>query len=65
MQSFAVGGLCLVLAAGGLRLCHAKGGRRPKELGVLQSTQSGGTKPPQTIKLKKLKLTKYICLGIY
>ena len=56
MQSF---------AAGGLRLCHAKGGRRPKELGVLQSTQSGGTKPPQTIKLKKLKLTKYICLGIY
>ena len=36
-----------------------------KELGVLRSTQSGGAKPPQAIKLKKLKLTKYSCLGIY
>ena len=36
-----------------------------KELGVLRSTQSGGAKLPQTIKLKKLKLTKYSCLGIY
>ena len=29
-----------------------------KELGGV------GAKPPQTIKLKKLKLTKYSCLGI-
>ena len=28
-------------------------------------TGSVGAKPPQAIKLKKLKLTKYSCLGIY
>ncbi len=52
MQSFAVGGLRLVLAAGVLRMCQYLTvlPSVAKELGVLRSTQSGGAKPPQVIK---------------
>ena len=56
MQSF---------AAGVLRMWHAKSGRRPKELGVLRSTQSGGLVPTNNLNLKLCFLRNLEIFSIY